>query len=96
MRGFTGDRRTNNHFVHAQLVEFFHPGFINQGAALYQQRFAIGGKYVFGNDSAQHAISKSLDDIAAFNNRCGEQASLGTTIFIGDHNVLSHVHKTPC
>src|SRR5690606_14673849 len=92
--GFTGDRRTDNHFVDTVQLEELNTLLIDQRAGVDDDIIGARLDHVTGDDSTQHALTQRLDDAATFDMRLHALTLVGTAIHLGSHQVLGDVNQT--
>src|SRR3569623_657236 len=92
--GFAGDGRTHHHVIDTQGLQLIDPALVEQGAGGHGHFAAAGHDHVFGDGTAQHALTQRLDHIAAFDQGHLQDAVAGAAVVLGDHEVLRHVHET--
>ena len=92
--GLTGDRGADDHLVDTHRLELLDPDFVQHRAGGEDHLVGTRAHQVTGHGPAQHPLTQGLDDVTAFDQRRHQQAFLGATVFLGDHQILGHVHQT--
>src|SRR5262249_29942626 len=88
-----GDRRADQHLIHALLLE--HPDELLIQKGVISDEHLVGARFqnVLSQHAAEYALTQRLNDVTALDERSHPESVRGTAVRLGHDQILSHVNE---
>ena len=96
MADFTGDRRTNQDFVHTPSFDLPSQLLINESPCLKHNFVGTWLHHILRHNSTKNTTRQRNNHITTFNQRCHAETFVGTTVVIGNDQILRYIHQSTC